>query len=359
MVNKMSKIKLAVIFGGKSSEYSVSLHSASSAIRNMDREKYDLTFVGITKDGKWYYCPDNVDAIEHDHWQQLPGVCEVVLSCSQAQQGFLKLYDDGTYDVLKVDCIFPILHGKNGEDGTIQGLFALAGIPFVGCDHLSSAISMDKDYTHIICEAAGIPMAPYLCVINTKDLDYQKVYEQVEEKLSFPVFIKPANAGSSYGISKIRNYEEFERGLKLAFEHDRKVILETGIEGFEVGTAVMGNEDIFVGAVDEIETHKDFFDFAAKYDLDATTIHCPARISTEKRDEIRAMAKTIYHALGCQGLTRVDLFLTPDGNIYFNEVNTIPGFTSASRYPSMMKEAGISFPELIDRLVSLAMERTR
>lgn len=353
----MNKIKLAVIFGGKSSEYSVSLHSVASAIRNIDRNQYDLLLVGIDEEGKWFYCPDDVDAIEHDTWKSLQGVCDIVLSSSQTHPGFVKLKADGTFETLAVDCIFPILHGKNGEDGTLQGLFALSGIPFVGCDHLSSAISMDKDYTHIICEAANVQMAPYVCFRNHHDFNYKKAFEEVQANLTFPAFIKPANAGSSYGISKIRNYEQFVVGLKEAFLHDRKVIVESGIEGFEVGTAVLGNEELFVGEVDEIETKKDFFDFAAKYDLDDTVIHCPARISEEKKDEIRQLAKVVYHALGCSGLARVDVFLTPNGDLYFNELNTIPGFTSASRYPSMMKAAGIEFSELINQLVTLAMSK--
>lgn len=281
----------------------------------------------------------------------------VVLNCGTDRKGFYELRNDGTYAFIEVDCVFPILHGKNGEDGTLQGLLTLAEIPFVGCNCVSSAISMDKDYTHIICEAAGIPMAPYICVRWEKEFDYKKAYEQVEERLTLPAFIKPANAGSSYGISKIRNYDEFEKGLKEAFNHDKKVIIETGIDGFEVGTAVLGNDEIFVGEVDEIETHKDFFDFAAKYDLDDTTIHCPARITQEQKDEIREMAKVIYRALGCSGLARVDLFLASNGDIVFNEVNTLPGFTSASRYPSMMKEVGIDFKTLINKLVTLAMNK--
>lgn len=216
---------------------------------------------------------------------------------------------------------------------------------------------MDKDYTHIICEAAGINMAPYICVKDNQDLDYGEVFKQVEEKLEFPVFIKPANAGSSYGISKIRNYEEFEKGLKLAFEHDKKVILETGIDGFEIGCAVLGNDELTVGEIDEIDTNKDFFDFAAKYALENTQIHCPARISEELTLQAKEMAKTIYHALGCTGLTRVDMFISKDGKIVFNEVNTIPGFTKSSRYPTMMKNAGIDFKTLINRLVQLAMNK--
>lgn len=353
----MSKIRLAVIFGGKSSEYSVSLHSAGSAIHNMDEALYDLIYIGITEDGKWYHYEGDVEAIEHDTWHQSETITPVVLNCATDKKGFYEFHKDNTYSFLEVDCVFPILHGKNGEDGTLQGLLALAEIPFVGCNCVSSAISMDKDYTHIICEAAGIPMAPYICVRWEEDFDFEKAYAKVEEKLTLPAFIKPANAGSSYGISKIRNYEEFEKGLKEAFHHDKKVIIETGIDGFEVGTAVLGNEELFVGEVDEIETHKDFFDFAAKYDLDDTVIHCPARITQAQKDKIREMAKVIYRALGCSGLARVDLFLTSTGDIVFNEVNTLPGFTSASRYPSMMKEVGVDFKTLINKLVSLAMSK--
>lgn len=353
----MSKIKLAVVFGGKSSEYSVSLHSASSAIENMDTNLYELIFIGIDEKGKWFYYPGEVDGIEHDEWKQHPELCDVVLSSSETYKGFIKLKKDGSFELLEVDCIFPILHGKNGEDGTIQGLFTLANIPYVGCDHLSSAIAMDKDYTHIICEAAGIQMAPYLCVKNTSGLNYQDVFKQVEEKLDFPVFIKPANAGSSYGISKVRNYEEFEKGLQFAFTHDDKVILETGIDGFEIGCAVLGNDELIVGEIDEIDTNKDFFDFSAKYALENTKIHCPARINEELTSKAKDMAKTIYRALGCSGLTRVDMFVTKDNDIVFNEVNTIPGFTKASRYPTMMKKAGVDFKTLINSLVQLAMNK--
>ena len=353
----MSKIKLAVIFGGQSSEYSVSLHSASSAIENMDLDLYDLTFIGIDEDGKWYYYPGDVDGIEHGDWKNHPELCDVVLSCSHTYKGFLKLKKDGTFEPMEVDCVFPILHGPNGEDGTLQGLLKLADIPYVGCDHLSSAISMDKEYTHIICEAAGITMAPYICVVNRSGFDYEEAYQKAVDNLTFPMFIKPANAGSSYGISKVRNHDEFVKGLEFAFKYDRKVIVETGIDGFEIGCAVMGNDELTVGEVDEIDTKKDFFDFDAKYELTNTQIVCPARISDELTKEAKEKAKVIYHALGCSGLTRVDMFVTPENTIVFNEVNTIPGFTKASRYPTMMKKAGIDFKTLINKLVTLAMNR--
>lgn len=353
----MSKIKLAVIFGGKSSEYSISLHSAGSAIENMDSDKYELIFIGISQEGNWYYYPGDLDGIEHDTWQSHPDLCEVVVSQNANKKGFMQLNADNTYSFLPVDCVFPILHGKNGEDGTIQGLLTLANIPFVGCDHVSSAIAMDKEFTHIVCEAHGIAMAPYVCVRQSKELNYDEVKKEVKEKLSYPLFIKPANAGSSYGISKVKSEETLIEALQFAFEHDKKVIIETGIDSFEIGCAVLGNEDIIVGELDEIDTNNDFFDFDAKYELENTQIHCPARISEELSLQAKQMAKTIYHVLGCSGLSRIDMFVTKQNHIIFNELNTIPGFTKSSRYPTMMKKANMEFKQLIDELVALALKK--
>lgn len=355
----MKKIKLAIIFGGKSSEYPVSLHSAGSLIRKIDKERYDLVLVGISKDGKWYLYNGDVESIDHDTWLQNDTTYECVLSCSEAHKGFLKLQEDGTYETIAVDCIFPILHGKNGEDGTIQGLFELSGIPYVGCGHMSSSVCMDKEMTHIILEHASVPCAPYICVYKEKDMDYKAIYENAVETLGLPIFVKPCNAGSSFGISKIQEFEGFEKAMEDAFYHDGKgkLVLETTIEGFEIGCAVMGNQEVFAGNVDEIETSAPFFDYEGKYQMVDSHIYCPARISEALREEARALAKRAYRALNCTGMTRVDMFKTPENKIVINEVNTIPGFTDTSRYPTMMKEAGIMFPDLIDRLVDLAMNK--
>lgn len=354
----MKKIRLAVIFGGQSSEYPVSLHSAGSLLTQIDREKYDLFLVGISKEGKWYAYDGDIESIEHDTWLEHHSLVETSL-CSSSKKGFLLMHNDGTYEVKEVDCIFPVLHGKNGEDGTIQGLFELSGIPYVGCDHMSSSICMDKEMTHIICEHSEIPCAPYLCVYEHRHEDTKQLFERAKEKLGLPIFIKPANAGSSFGISKVETYEEFEQGLKDAFYHDGrgKVILETTIEGFEIGCAVMGNDELTVGSVDEIQTTAAFFDYEGKYEMVDSQIFCPARISTELFEQARAMAKEAYYALNCKGLTRVDMFVTKQNTIVLNEVNTIPGFTATSRYPSMMKEIGIAFPQLIDELIQLALQR--
>lgn len=355
----MKKIKLAVIFGGKSSEYPVSIHSAASLIRKINKEKYEITYIGISQEGDWYTYAGDVDAIEHDTWMSSESCVPCTLSCSQAHKGILKLKHDQSYELVELDCIFPVLHGKNGEDGTIQGLFELSGIPYVGCGHMSSSICMDKEMTHIILENAGVVCAPYCCVYEEKGMDYEAIYKHAVEKLGLPIFIKPANAGSSFGISKITSFDRFEEHMKEAFFHDGKgkVILETTIEGFEIGNAVMGNDELFVGSVDEIETSAPFFDYEGKYEMANSHIYCPARISNALFEEARAIAKKAYRALNCKGMARVDLFVTPQNTIVLNEVNTIPGFTATSRYPSMMKEVGKAFPELIDDLITLAIEK--
>lgn len=350
----MKKIRLGVIFGGKSSEYSVSLHSVSSLLRNCDPNKYEIYCIGITKQGNWYYLPEaDYDKIEHDHWKDETCI-EACLSLN-GKKGLVLFDDQHTH--LDLDVIFPVLHGKNGEDGTLQGYLELAQIPYVGCNVLSSSCVMDKEFTHILCENAQIPCAPYLCVYKYDYQDEKALYEKAVEQLGSTLFIKPCNAGSSYGISKVRNFEEFKKGMEEAFHHDSKVLIEKNIEGFEIGCAVMGNDEIIVGECDEIETHKDFFDFDAKYALDATTIHCPARITKQQSECAKEMARKAYRVMNCSGFTRVDMFVCKDGGILLNELNTIPGLTATSRFPSMMKEIGISFSELIDRLIELALNK--
>lgn len=264
--------------------------------------------------------------------------------------------DSNTFEKIEIDCIFPVLHGRNGEDGTIQGLCQMTGIPFVGCDMTSSAVCMDKGFTHIICENAGISTAPYIIAVNSSKLNIKNLYEEAFEKLSVPMFIKPANNGSSIGISKIRNYDEFEKGIMEAFQYDKKVVIEKMIEGFEIGCAVVGNEELTIGEVDEIDTKNDFFDYVEKYSQHNSKIYCPARISDELKKEAKQIAEKTFRALGCKGLARVDMFVTPENKIYLNEINTIPGLTDLSRYPSMLKKIGIDYKDLIVKLVELAME---
>ncbi len=354
----MKKTKLAVIFGGKSSEYLISLHSATSIIENIPVDKFEVILIGITEEGKWLYFPGNVEEVDNNTWYKNPECCEMFLSPDATLKGFVKLNADKSYETIKVDCVFPVLHGKNGEDGTIQGLLELAGIPYVGCGVLASSVCMDKEFTHIVCENAGIKTAPFMSVKNDSSLNTKAAYEAAVAKLSLPLFIKPANAGSSYGISKIRSYDEFVEGLELAFKYDSKAVLETTIEGFEIGCAVLGNDELMIGEVDEIEMYHEFFDYNEKYHSTTSKIHCPARISDELKSKAKEIAYRVYKALNCSGLTRVDMFLTPNNEIILNEVNTIPGLTSISRYPSMLRVGlGMGYTELIEELVKLALEK--
>ncbi|MFV0381827.1 MAG: D-alanine--D-alanine ligase family protein [Breznakia sp.] len=348
----MKKIRLAIIFGGNSSEYSVSLHSTASVLQNLNKELYFPILIGITQTGTWYEYRGDIETLEHDHWQQDARTRKVILSTS-SKQGFM-VEADGHYVPLDVDCVFPILHGKHGEDGTLQGLLELANIPYVGCNHTTSALAMDKEFTHIICEAKGIEMAPY--IVAHKAFYRKEDVLKVVKKLHLPLFVKPANAGSSFGISKVIDFDCLDEAITFAFEHDQKILIEEGIDGFEIGCSVLGNYELIIGELDEIETHNGFFDYEAKYALENTKIHCPARLDETTREKAKAMGESIYKMLGCRGLSRIDMFVGADQKLYFNEINTIPGFTSASRYPMMMKQAGISFADLIDRLITLALE---
>ena len=271
------KTKLAILFGGKSDEYSVSLHSAAAIIKNVPEGMFDVTLVGITQDGKWLLYEGSADKVNDDTWHK-GNLSPVFLNMGNDFKGLVKLnLENNTFEKIEIDCIFPVLHGRNGEDGTIQGLCQMSGIPFVGCDMTSSAVCMDKEFTHVICENAGIKTATYIAAVNSSKLNVKKLYEQAFEKLSLPMFIKPANNGSSIGISKVRNYDEFEKGLMEAFQHDNKVVIEKMIEGFEIGCAVLGNEELTIGEVDEIDTKNDFFDYVEKYSQHNSKIYCPAQ----------------------------------------------------------------------------------
>lgn len=343
----MKKINLAVIFGGQSSEYSVSLHSAASFLRQIHAEKYQMTMIGIDQEGIFYIYDGSIDDIEHDNWQ------EQARPCAWVHQGIFDLTQQKKIDI---DCAFPILHGKNGEDGCIQGLMELMNIHCVGCDVLSSAMCMDKEIMHIICKEAHIPCADYICLYKNEEIP---AFESVVAKIPLPWIIKPCNAGSSYGVHKVETKEQYTEAVKDAFQYDGrgKCLIEKAIEGFEIGCAVMGNDELVTGSCDEIEITRGVFDFEGKYDLVGSNIYCPARIDKDTFDHAQTLAKRVYRALNCTGMARVDMFVQTDHSIVLNEVNTIPGFTATSRYPSMMAEAGISFPTLIDRLIALAMER--
>ncbi len=346
----MSKLSLAVLFGGCSPEYPVSLQSAHAVLTALDREKYTPVPLGITRDGRWFHYAGPYDALLDDTWHT-HHCTPAVLSPDRALHGLLLLSAAGPSEI-PLDAAFPVLHGKNGEDGTVQGLLELAGIPVVGCGCLSSALCMDKDLAHRVVRAAGVEV-PASAVFRAGE-DFAALSARTAG-LAWPRFVKPANAGSSFGVSRITDPSQLFAAVSAALEHDAKVVIEEAVPGFEVGCAVLGRDRLTLGVPDEIELTGGFFDYTEKYNLITSQIHTPARVDPDTTRRIQDTAVTVYRALECAGLARVDLFLTPDGRLVFNEVNTIPGFTAHSRYPSMMKAAGLDFPALLDKLIETAV----
>ncbi len=352
----MAKQKIAVLFGGVSSEHDISLLSAYSVLTHIPEEKYDVLCVGITKKGHWMYYPGEYEYIKTGEWENNPDCCTAILSPDAVHKGFVILGNDGAY-VRKVDAVFPVLHGMNGEDGSVQGLCQLSGIPFVGCDMTSSAVCMDKALTHTVLDSAGIRTAKYLAIRRSTLDDIDKVCSEIEEKLGYPVFVKPACAGSSVGVSRAADREALKEGLKVAFAHGPKVVVEHEVIGKEVECAVLGNcRNILASVPGQITPAEEFYDFDAKYKLGTSVLDIPAKISNEQMNELREIAIKAYRACGCSGFSRVDFFVSDDG-IILNEINTIPGFTSISMYPKLMENMGITYSALLDRLIQLAMER--
>ncbi|MGQ8875290.1 D-alanine--D-serine ligase VanG [Paenibacillus sp. TSA_86.1] len=347
----MTKLTVVILFGGCSSEYEVSLQSTCAVLESADTDKYNLILIGITREGQWLRYQGDLEHIRKDTWSRSAHCVPAFLSPCRQVQGIVQ-EQDGMLLSTKVDVVFPVLHGKNGEDGTLQGLLELAGIPYVGCDTLSSALCMDKEMAHIIARSAGVQTSRSITVYPHTDL---VALRPAIEQLGLPVYVKPARAGSSMGINKSGDWEEIERSIQEAFYHDSKVVIEENVDGFEVGCAVLGNVEPIVGEVDEIEISQGFFDYTEKYTLATAHIHLPARIDRALSDNVKKTALHLYQAMGCRGFARVDLFVRPTGELVFNEVNTIPGFTANSRYPRMLAVAGISYTELIDQLITLAL----
>ena len=346
------KIAVAVFFGGASSEYGVSLESAYSVICHLDREKYEPVPVGITREGNWFFFRGDVEKIREDAWHNPQDCVPALLPPGKDSHKLLLIGKEGIGEI-PVDVAFPVLHGRNGEVGTLQGLIGLSGIPLAGCGVLSSALCMDKDRAHKLAELSGVRV-PKAFVIRRGE---EAAAFAFARRTGYPIYVKPVKAGSSYGVTRAVGEEELSGAIKLAFGYDDEVILEENIEGFEVGCAVLGRRELVVGEVDEIELAGGFFDFTEKYTLKTSAIHVPARISEETARKVKETARTIYRALGCECFARVDLFLTPKGEVVFNEVNTIPGFTAHSRYPGMMRAAGYPFERLLDTIIRQAMER--
>lgn len=353
----MSKLRIAVIFGGMSNEHEISLISASNIISSICEKKFEVICIGITKKGRWYYYPGSVDDIKNGEWEKSPDLVPCILSPDPIHKGLIKILSDGMSQLLKVDCVFPVLHGKNGEDGTIQGLLDLSGIPYVGCGVLSSSNCMDKEKTHIILESCGIKTAPY-AVITSYELDQiNEKASEFEKLFPYPMFVKPANCGSSVGVSKVTNRIELINGIKTAFAHDKKVLVETMIYGKECECAVLGNNKPMISTVAEIVSGGEFYDYEGKYKSNDSEFFIPARIDDKFIERVRQTAADAYKALECQGLSRVDFFVCSNGEIILNEINTMPGFTAISMYPQLMQKSGFSTSELVEKLIELAFER--
>ena len=351
----MSKIKVAVIFGGVSNEHEISLISATNIINAIPADKYEVIPIGITKKGRWLFYPGDISLISSGKWDSHPDCVPAVIMPDPMYKGIVKI-ENGEYSVTKIDVVFPALHGHNGEDGRIQGLLDMSGIPYVGCGCSASANCMDKEFAHTILQANGITMARWRSVYH-KDLGrLEEVCEDIAAELGYPLFVKPANSGSSVGVNKAENYEDLKDAVKLAFAHESKVIVEEYIKGRELECAVFGNKNVFASEVGEIMSCNDFYDYDAKYILGTSGLSIPADIPTQSSREIRETAVKAFEIMGCKGLSRVDFFLKDDGTVILNELNTLPGFTPISMYPKLMENMGISQPELLDRLISLCLD---
>jgi D-alanine-D-alanine ligase len=352
----MDKKVIAVLFGGQSSEHDVSCMSAANVIEQIDTKKYEPVLIGITKEGHWVKV-DSVEEIRSGAWRE--SKVDAVISPDATKKCIL-LTKDGVTEEIRVDVAFPVLHGLYGEDGTVQGLFELAKIPYVGCGVLASAVSMDKVYTKIIVDDLGIRQADYVAVMRWQmEKDMDGIVEKVEKKFSYPVFIKPSNAGSSQGVSKAKNRAELIAGLKEAAKHDRKILVEETIVGREVECAVLGggSKPVRSTGVGEILAADAFYSFDAKYyNAESKTVIGP-ELPGDAAERVRSAAEKIFNAVDGYGLSRVDFFVTAGGEVIFNEINTLPGFTAISMYPMLWEAAGIKKNDLIDELIRLAFER--
>ena len=348
----MTKRAIAVIFGGYSPEYDVSLVSAYPIIKAVDREKYDLVLLGITRDGLWYRYSGDIENIPCDKWHTDGRHLNSAI-ISPSRGGGLLEFENGRAAPVAADAVFPVLHGRYGEDGTIQGLCELAGIPVVGSGSAASALCMDKDRAHKLVSLAGVNVPKSTC------FEHKPTEAELQDStraLKLPLFVKPVKAGSSFGISKVDDYSDLREAVTAAFAYDDAVIIEEGVDGFETGCAVVGNLELKTGRIDEIELSGGFFDYQEKYSLKTSKIHMPARIDAATELRMQDTAKTIYRTLGCRGYARIDMFLSKQGEILFNEANTIPGFTPKSRFPNMMKGVGVGFEELVDMLIELSFQ---
>lgn len=354
------KLNLIIMFGGVSSEHDVSCVSAASVLEHIDEEKYNVYRVGITKEGNWFLTSSPVVSISNGSWEQDKGNRPVSILPHREDENIMVENPDGSYEKFRADVVFPVLHGRNGEDGTMQGLLQIADIPFVGSGTAASAASMDKGITKAVIAQHGIVDQAECCISSRSAYNRDKDGEAARIKAFFkgelPLFVKPANAGSSVGISKVKSYEDLKTALDVAFAEDSKVLVEETITGREIEVAVLGNDQPQASCIGEIFAANEFYDYNAKYENQQSRTGIVKDLSEDKENEIRRTAVDVYEAMGCKGLSRVDFFLEKSGRVVFNEINTLPGFTQISMYPKLWEECGVSYSELIDRLIELALE---
>ncbi len=350
----MEKLSIGIVFGGRSGEHEVSLVSASSVIEVLDLDTYSVVEIGITKEGKWYAGEGCLEAFKRDDFDSLKPVC---LSMDPENPGLIL---DGV-GTANIDIFFPILHGPFGEDGTIQGLFEMMRIPYVGCDVLASSTAMDKLQSKAIWKAAGLPIVPFIGFNRSAwEFGREAIIEDIENDIGLPCFVKPVNMGSSVGITKVKDESELVAAIDLAAKFDRKVVVEKAINVREIECAVLGNEDPIACAIGEVIVASEFYDFNDKYIDGKSRTEIPANVSKEDAEKIMTMSLKAFKSLDCSGLSRVDCFIDTDTDeIYLNEINTLPGFTSISMYPKMAKHYGLSYPDLVARLIELGFERHR
>ncbi len=353
----MKKINVCVLFGGISPEHDVSLRSAESVLNNMDADKYNIFPVGITKEGEWIlYGGSDYSQLPGGKWLQSPANRKSVISPVRGQG--LLTFEDGSVVCERIDVVFPVLHGENGEDGAMQGLLQMAGIPYVGPHVAASAVAMDKTLTKLVVDTTDVPQAAWK-LVRGSELKHRldDILDEIEARFAYPVFVKPAGTGSSVGVSKAADRANLQKALSDAAVYDEKILVEEFINGREIEVAVLGNDSPVASICGEIDSGAEFYDYDAKYITDTSVAYIPARIPVDVAEQVREAAVKVYTAIGCQGLSRVDFFVTFEGNrIVFNEINTLPGFTSISMYPKLFGASGIPYSQLIDELLKLAME---
>lgn len=352
---KMEKIKLGVLFGGMSTEHDVSIVSGSSVIKNLNKEKYEIYPIYIDRQGKWYRCYEEIEKLE-------------TLKVGDPIEKIKKIEDVMDY-LSQMDCLFPVLHGLYGEDGTIQGLFELLKKPYVGCKVLASSLCMDKAYTKIILEKADIPQAPYVSLrmvkektwilqedLSQKQATLEEIITQIENKQTYPMFVKPSNSGSSVGIQKAKKAEELKQAILYAAQYDTKIVVEQGIIGKEVECAVLGNEEVITSCIGEVLSAEEFYTYESKYHNNQSRTKIPAELPEEVTKQIQSLAKKAFQAVDGKGLARIDFFVEDTSNkVILNEINTMPGFTQISMYPKLFEADGITYCNLLDKLIALAM----